>query len=94
MGTCQLREKTLTEKHRSSKFAGGWSRVGHRTQKDDLSQNEKREEPLMASNAEDGQGPHRTVEPIMMMTMMTRLSNTYILAFGQENGAEVAKAII
>jgi hypothetical protein len=27
IGTCQLREKTLTEKHRSSRITGGWHRV-------------------------------------------------------------------
>jgi hypothetical protein len=33
MGTCQLREKTLTEKHRSSRIAGGWRKVDSPTQK-------------------------------------------------------------
>jgi hypothetical protein len=28
-GTCQLREKTLTEKHQKSRIAGGWHMVGH-----------------------------------------------------------------
>jgi hypothetical protein len=41
MGTCQLRENTLTEIHRSSRIAGGWSRFDNPTQKNDLSRNVK-----------------------------------------------------
>jgi hypothetical protein len=35
MGTCQRREETVTEKLRSSKFAGGWSRF-YRTERSDF----------------------------------------------------------
>jgi hypothetical protein len=55
-GTCQLREKTLTEEHRSSRIAGGWHRVQKLPQKNDLSRNPK-----------EGQGPQRAVEPMMII---------------------------
>jgi hypothetical protein len=48
MGTCQLKEKILTEKHRSSSIA----EVDNPTQKNDLSRNPKN----------GGQGPHRVVD--------------------------------
>jgi hypothetical protein len=37
LGTCQLKEKTLTEKHRSCRVAGSWRMVDNPSQKNDLS---------------------------------------------------------
>jgi hypothetical protein len=70
MATCQLREKTLTEKHLSSKTGWGWSIVDNKIQKNDLSRNEKKVER---------QGLQMAVEPMMttmtmMMMMMMSLS--------------------
>jgi hypothetical protein len=59
MGTYQPRENTLTEKHRSSKISVGLRRVAN------LIQNIL----FIAKSEEEGQGPHRAVEPMMMMTM-------------------------
>jgi hypothetical protein len=59
MGTSQLREKTLTEKHRSSRIGGGSRKVDNPTQKYDLSRNPKKE----------GYDAHSTAEPMMMMVM-------------------------
>jgi hypothetical protein len=42
MGTCQLREKTLAEKHRSYRIVGGWCRVENPTQRNDLLRNLKK----------------------------------------------------
>jgi hypothetical protein len=66
MGTCQLRERTMTEKHRSTKITGGWRRVDNPTHKCNLSQYPKKR----------GQGPHRAAERMMMM-MMFKLRENY-----------------
>jgi hypothetical protein len=42
METCQLREKTLTEKDGTSRIGGGWRSVDNPTQKYDLSRNPKK----------------------------------------------------
>jgi hypothetical protein len=60
MGTCQLREKTLTEKHRSSRIAGGWHKVDNPKQK--VTCREIRKKKVL--------GPLIAVEPMMMMMMM------------------------
>jgi hypothetical protein len=62
MGTCPLREKTVTEKHRSWGGGGGGG-VGLRTQ--------ARKMICLEILKEEGQGPHRAVEPLMMMMMNT-----------------------
>jgi hypothetical protein len=59
MGTCQLREKTLTPKHRSSSVAWSWCSIDNPTKENGLSRNLK-----------EGQGPYRAVESMMIMTMM------------------------
>jgi hypothetical protein len=43
-GTCKLREKNLTTKHRSPKLAGDWLKVHNPTQKNYLSLNPKKRE--------------------------------------------------
>jgi hypothetical protein len=40
MGTCRLRDKILTEKHRSYRIAGGWLRVDNPAQKNYLLRNQ------------------------------------------------------
>jgi hypothetical protein len=66
MGTCQLRERTLTEKPGLCRIAGGWHRVDNRMQKNDLSGNPKKE----------SQGPHTAVKPMMMMMTMPAARDT------------------
>jgi hypothetical protein len=58
-GNCQLREKTLRRKHRSSRITLFWCRVDDPTQKDDLSRNPK-----------EDQGPHNAVESMIVVMMM------------------------
>jgi hypothetical protein len=53
MGTCQLREKTLTEKHRSSRITGGWRRDDNATEKNDLCRNPKKKKKKRPGSSQD-----------------------------------------
>jgi flagellar biosynthesis/type III secretory pathway M-ring protein FliF/YscJ len=60
MGTCQLKEESLTENLRPSRIAEVWARVDKPTQKNVLSRNPKKQ----------SQGNYRAVQAMMMMIMI------------------------
>lgn len=71
MGTCHLRQKTLSE-HQSSRIAGGWLMV--------LQPNPEELFVVKSEeiNSDGGQGPHRAVEPITMMMTMMMMINKFV----------------